>query len=253
MASSFKDRIGLVTGGASGIGRATALSLGEEGAVVVISDISPDTGQQTAQQIEDQGGQAQFIQTDVSQIDAVEQLISTIVDTYGRLDIAINNAGIGGRGANIADYSFEDWHQVMDINLNAVFYCMKFQSPQMVKQNGGLIVNTSSIAGLRGLANSSAYSASKHGVIGLTKTAALEYARNNIRVNAVCPVFTRTPLVEELFENRPDFEEKLVRNIPMRRYGQPEDIAKVIVWLCSDDSEFMTGQAIPIDGGLTAR
>lgn len=249
----FKDKVALVTGGASGIGRATALTLAAQGAVVVVSDITEAAGQETVDLIEAAGGQGQFIQADVAQIEQVATLMQHIVDRFGRIDIAINNAGIGGRGANVADYTFEDWHRVMDVNLNAVFYCMKYQLQQMVKQGGGVIVNTASIAGLRGLANSSAYSASKHGVIGLTKSAALEYARHQIRVNAVCPVFTRTPLFDQLFEDRPDYEEKLLRNIPLRRYAQPDDIAKVIVWLCSGESDFMTGQAIPVDGGLTAR
>jgi len=253
MNTDFEDRIVLVTGAASGIGRATALAFAGRGAVVIVSDITEAAGEETVQQIEQAGGQAQFIKADVAQVAEVLAMVQTISQTYGRLDFAINNAGIGGRGANVADYTLEDWQQVIDINLNGVFYCMKYELQQMVKQNGGTIVNTASVAGLRGLANSSAYSASKHGVIGLTKSAALEYARHNIRVNAVCPVFTRTPLFDKLFESRPDYEEKLLRNIPLRRYGQPDDIAGVITWLCSDDAGFVTGLAVPIDGGLTAR
>ena len=251
--TQFSGQVALVTGAASGIGRATALALALAGAAVVVSDITVTTGQETARLIVAGGGQATFIRTNVADEASVANLVRQTVDQYGRLDIAINNAGIAGRSGKVADYPVDDWHRVLAVNLNGVFYCMQHQIPPMLEQEGGVIVNTASIAGLRGYANGSAYSASKHGLIGLTKSAALEYAQNNIRINAVCPVFTRTPLFEQIFELRPDFEEKLVRNIPMRRYGQPEDIAEVIVWLCSSQAGFITGQAIPIDGGLMAR
>lgn len=252
MEREFEGKVALVTGAASGIGRAAALALSKEGATVVVSDINVEGGEETVQLVEAQGGVASFIRADVSQAAEVEALVGDSVATYGRLDIGINNAGIGSRWSRVAELSFADWDQVIGVNLNGVFYCMHYEIKQMLQQGGGVIVNTSSIAGLRGLANSAAYSASKHGVLGLTKSAALEYARSNIRINAVCPVFTRTPLFEEMFKINPTYEERLLRNIPMRRYGTPEDIAGAIVWLCSDASAFVTGQAIPLDGGIMA-
>lgn len=252
MAKLFEDKIALITGAASGIGRATARAFAEEGARVIVLDVSTEAGHETVQLVEEDGGEAAFIKADVSQAEEVQAAIQTIIETYGRLDIGINNAGIAGPWTRVADLSFDDWDQVLAINLNGVFYCMHYEIKQMLQQGAGVIVNTASVAGLRGLANASAYSASKHAVVGLTKAAALEYARQGIRVNAVCPVFTRTPLFEEMFELNPNYEEKLKRNIPMRRYGTPENIADAIVWLCSDAASFVTGQAVPLDGGMTA-
>lgn len=252
MAKLFEDKIALITGAASGIGRATARAFAEEGARVIVLDVSTEAGHETVQLVEEDGGEAAFIKADVSQAEEVQAAIQTIIETYGRLDIGINNAGIAGPWTRVADLSFDDWERVLAINLNGVFYCMHYEIKQMLQQGAGVIVNTASVAGLRGLANASAYSASKHAVVGLTKAAALEYARQGIRVNAVCPVFTRTPLFEEMFELNPNYEEKLKRNIPMRRYGTPENIADAIVWLCSDAASFVTGQAVPLDGGMTA-
>jgi len=252
MEREFEGKVALVTGAASGIGRATALALSKEGATVVVSDINDEGGEETVQLVEEQGGEASFIRADVSNAAEVEALIGGTVAAFGRLDMGINNAGIGSRWSRVADLSFADWDEVIGVNLNGVFYCMHYEIRQMLQQGGGVIVNTSSIAGLRGLANSAAYSASKHGVLGLTKSAALEYARSHIRINAVCPVFTRTPLFEEMFKINPTYEERLLHNIPMRRYGTPEDIAGAIVWLCSDASAFVTGQALPLDGGIMA-
>lgn len=252
MAKLFEDKIALITGAASGIGRATARAFADEGARVIVLDVSTEAGHETVQLVEEDGGEAAFIKADVSQAEEVQAAIQTIIETYGRLDIGINNAGIAGPWTRVADLSFDDWDQVLAINLNGVFYCMHYEIKQMLQQGAGVIVNTASVAGLRGLANASAYSASKHAVVGLTKAAALEYARQGIRVNAVCPVFTRTPLFEEMFELNPNYEEKLKRNIPMRRYGTPENIADAIVWLCSDAASFVTGQAVPLDGGMTA-
>jgi len=252
MERQFVDKVALVTGAASGIGRATALALAEAGATVLVSDLTVDAGEETVSLIEESGGIASFLKADVSQAGEVESLVSAVIESYGRLDIGINNAGIGSRWSRVAELSIDDWHQVINVNLNGVFYCMHYEIQQMLKQGGGVIVNTSSIAGLRGLANSAAYSASKHGVVGLTKSAALEYARHQIRINAVCPVFTRTPLFEELFKVNPTYEERLIKNIPMRRYGAPEDIAGAILWLCSEAAAFVTGHALPLDGGIMA-
>jgi NAD(P)-dependent dehydrogenase (short-subunit alcohol dehydrogenase family) len=252
MAGQFQGKVALVTGAASGIGRATALAFAKEGAKVVVSDIAVDSGQETVQMIDAADGHAIFIKADVSDPVQVEALIQGTIEAFGRLDIGINNAGIGSTWTRVADYSFEDWDRVIGVNLNGVFYCMHYEIQQMLELGGGTIVNTSSIAGLKGLANSSAYSASKHGVVGLTKAAALEYARNNIRINAVCPVFARTPMLEELFAVNPTYEGRLVKNIPMRRYGTPEDVAAAIIWLCSDDAGFITGHTLPLDGGIMA-
>lgn len=252
MTKQFNNKVALITGAASGIGRSTALAFAQKGAQVIVSDVAVEGGEETVQLIQDAGGDAHFVRADVSAIDDVTALVQTAVDRYGRLDIGINNAGVGSSWQRLADYELEEWHRVMAINLNGVFFCMRQELKQMLQQGSGTIVNVASIAGLRGLANSSAYTASKHGVVGLTKAAALEYATQNIRINAVCPVFTRTPLFEALFDVNPTYEERIKKNIPMRRYGKPEEIAQAILWLCSDGAEFMTGHALPLDGGTMA-
>jgi NAD(P)-dependent dehydrogenase (short-subunit alcohol dehydrogenase family) len=252
MGKQFDGKVAVITGGASGIGRATALAFAAEGAQIIVSDVAVDGGQETVQLIEQAGGEARFIKADVTEAEEVEALVQGAVATYGRLDFGINNAGVGGQWGRVSDCDLAGWEQVIKVNLNGVFYCMHYELKQMLQQGGGAIVNTASIAGLRGLIFSSAYSASKHGVIGLTKAAALEYARKNIRINAVCPAFTQTPMFEQLTSIDPTYEEKLKRNIPMKRFGAPSEIAEAILWLCSDASGFMTGQALPLDGGMTA-
>ena len=248
----FTDKIALVTGDGSGIGRATALALAAGGAAVIVADVNETGGQETVGQVRQAGGQATFIAADVSQYDEVEALVAATVRAHGRLDIAVNNAGVGGPWARTADYPLAEWERVLAVNLNGVFYCMQQELRQMVKQAGGVIVNVASIAGQRALANAPAYTASKHGVIGLTRTAAQEYARMHIRVNAVCPVFTRTPLLQTMIEGKDRLEGKLVKNIPVRRFAEPEEIADAILWLCSDGARYVTGQAVNVDGGLTA-
>jgi NAD(P)-dependent dehydrogenase (short-subunit alcohol dehydrogenase family) len=252
MSEQFSQKVALITGAASGIGRSTALAFGQEGAQVIVSDVSVEGGEETVQMIKDAGGEAHFVWADVSNEGDVAALVQTAVETYGRLDIGINNAGIGSNWKRLADYELEDWNRVIAVNLSGVFHCMLHELKQMLQQGNGAIVNVASIAGLRGLANSSAYTASKHGVVGLTKSAALEYATQNIRINAVCPVFTRTPLFEALFDVNPTYEERIKKNIPMRRYGKPEEIAQAILWLCSDTADFVTGHALPLDGGMMA-
>ena len=249
---SFADKITLITGAGSGIGRATALAFGAAGAAVVVSDVHETGGQETVALVEQAGGEAFFVGADVSRPDEVAALVAETVRRYGRLDIAVNNAGIGGAWARTADYPLEDWARVLAVNLSGVFYCMQQELRQMSAQGGGAIVNVASIAGQRALANAPAYTASKHGVIGLTRTAAQEYARQNIRVNAVCPVFTRTPLFQGMIEGNDRLAERLVQNIPARRFGEPQEIADAILWLCSDAAGFVTGQALNVDGGLTA-
>lgn len=249
---SFQGKIALITGAGSGIGRATALAFGAAGATVVVSDVHETGGQETVAQVAQAGGEAFFVGADVSRPDEVEALIAETVRRCGRLDIAVNNAGIGGAWARTADYPLDDWARVLAVNLSGVFYCMQQELRQMTAQGSGAIVNVASIAGQRALANAPAYTASKHGVIGLTRTAAQEYARQNIRVNAVCPVFTRTPLFQGMIEGNDRLAERLVQNIPARRFGEPEEIAAAILWLCSDAAGFVTGQALNVDGGLTA-
>lgn len=252
MDKQFEGKVALITGAGSGIGRATALALAADGAKVVVSDINVAGGEETVSLVTAAGGDAHFVKADVAAAAEVDAMVQETVGRYGRLDFGINNAGISGGWARVSEYPLDEWHQVLGINLSGVFYCMRSQLPCMLEQGGGVIVNVSSVAGLTGLAMAAAYTASKHGVVGLTKAAALEYARKNIRVNAVCPVFTKTPMVEAMFELDPTFEEKLKRSIPMRRYGTPEEVADAIRWLCSDAASFMTGHALPLDGGIMA-
>ncbi|MBV7331964.1 glucose 1-dehydrogenase [Chloroflexi bacterium TSY] len=252
MDTEFSGKVVVITGAGSGIGRATALRFAETGAMVFVADINEVGGRETVTQITAQSGMAKFVQTDVSDAESVNALMEAALTHSGRLDVGVNNAGIGGGWAKTADYPHQDWHRVLAVNLTGVFYCMQTQLKQMLVQGSGAIINTASIAGVRALDNAPAYTASKHGVIGLTKAAAREYARNNIRINAVCPVFTRTPLFEETLNQREDYEERLTRLIPMRRFGRAEDIADAIFWLVSDQAGFVTGQALQLDGGMTA-
>ncbi len=249
---TFAEKVVLITGAASGIGKTTAIAFAEKGAKVVVSDINETKGNEVVSEIKGYGGEAIFIKTDVSNKSDIQLLVQESINKFGQLDIAINNAGIGGPFAPTAMYTDEDWDHVIAINQTGVFYCMREELKVMSEQKSGVIINISSIAGLKGLGNASAYVASKHAVLGLTKTAALEYAKMNIRVNAVCPVFTRTPLVDSLFDAAPGFEEKLIKGIPLRRYGQTEDICNAILWLCDEQSSFVTGLCLPIDGGMLA-
>ncbi|MCA0457532.1 MAG: glucose 1-dehydrogenase [Chloroflexi bacterium] len=248
----FENRVALVTGGASGIGRAAAFALAAEGASVVISDIDTIQGEAAAQELITAGHQAMFVPCDVSRAVQVSSMVRRTVSSFGRLDCAVNSAGIGGDMTPTDLREEASWDRIMDINLKGVWLSMKYELEPMLNQSGGAIVNVSSAAGLTGLRHASAYSASKHGVIGLTRSAALEYARKNIRINAVCPGFTDTPLVDELNAANPKMVEATIQSIPMRRLGTPEEIAQAIVWLCSDNSSFVTGHALAIDGGRLA-
>ena len=248
---SFTDKIALITGAASGLGRATALTFARLGATVVVSDVNADGGAETVALIEEAGGKAVFIGCDVTNEADVQALVQQTVQQFGRLDCAVNNAGISSVWAKTHEYPTEHFHKVMEINTTGVFYCLKAEISQMLAQGGGNIVNVSSVSGLVGFPHNSAYTASKHAVVGLTRSAGLEYARKNIRVNAVCPAFTLTPMVEAGFVVE-GFEEGMKRGIPMKRFGQPREIADAIVWLCSDESSFITGHALPLDGGLSA-
>lgn len=250
--ANFKNQVALVTGAASGIGRATALVFAQQEANVVVSDVNETGGRETVKLIQETGGEATFITCNVADPNDVNALVQLTVETYGQLDIGINNAGIGGTFSRFVDQTLDDWNQMMAVNLSGVFYCMQAEIRQMLRQGGGKIVNISSIAGVRGMPNGAPYSAAKHGVLGLTKTAALEYVRQNIRVNAVCPVYTHSTMVHELMNIAPGMEERMRRVIPIGRFGEPEEIAQAILWLCSDENAFCTGQAIQMDGGLTA-
>lgn len=198
------------------------------------------------------GGQAHFVKADVTIAVEVEAMVNETIRQFGRLDFALNNAGIDGVRARTADYPEEVWRQVIEVNLTGVFLCMKYELPHMVKQGGGAIVNLSSVAGVTGFPGHAAYTASKHGVIGLTKTAALDYAGKKIRVNAVCPAYTRTPMVERMVQEFPELEQKLIERVPLGRLGVPEEIAQAVAYLFSDAADFITGHSLVLDGGIMA-
>jgi len=253
MASLVTGKVAIVTGGGSGIGRASALAFAREGAKVVVADVVVEGGEETVRLIQHNGGAAIFVKTNVSKAAEVEALVARAVLTYGRLDCAHNNAGIEGPGATTVDYAEESWERVLAINLTGVWLCMKYEIPQMLKQGSGAIVNTASTAGLVGYPRGSAYVASKHGVVGLTKTAALEYAKSGIRVNAVCPGAIDTPMMGRITDHRPQRAARMAAAEPVGRMGQPAEIAEAVVWLCSEAASFVTGHAMAVDGGMTAQ
>lgn len=258
MPGQLNGKVALVTGGASGIGRATALTFAREGARLVVADMHGDGGQQTVHMITENGGAATFVQVDVTNASEVEALIAQTVRTYGRLDCAYNNAGISGAGIAgeprtlTAEYPEERWHRVLAVNLTGVWLCMRYEITHMLTQGGGAIVNTASVAGLVGLPYASAYVASKHGVVGLTKTAALEYAQQGIRVNCVCPGYIQTPMTAAGMQD-PQRLARMQASEPMGRVGQPEEVAETVAWLCSDAASFVTGHAMTVDGGYMAQ
>lgn len=250
MAGLVAGKVALVTGGGSGIGRQACLVFAREGAKVVVADVTVEGGEETVSLIKQAGGDATFIKADVARAAEVEALVAKAVETYGRLDCAYNNAGIAGRTARVADDTEENWDRILSINLKGVWLCLKYEIAQMLKQGGGAIVNTASGAGLIGVRRIGAYVASKHGVVGLTKTAALEYAKANIRVNAVCPGPIDTPMLREASERVID---AMAAAQPNGRLGQPQEIAEAAVWLCSDAASFVTGHPMPVDGGYVAQ
>jgi NAD(P)-dependent dehydrogenase (short-subunit alcohol dehydrogenase family) len=251
MGKSFKNKVAIVTGGAAGIGRAAAIAFADNGAKVVVADWKKDN--QTLDAIKALGGEAIFVKCDVSKSADVKALVEKTIATYGRLDFAFNNAGIEGATGATADCTEENWDRTLDINLKGVFLCMKYQIPEMLKHGKGAIVNCASVAGLVGFQGLPAYVASKHGMVGLTKTAALEYATSGIRVNAVCPGVIRTEMIDRLTGKDPEAEKQFESMEPVGRMGAPEEIADAVIWLCSDASSFVTGQAIAVDGGFVAR
>jgi NAD(P)-dependent dehydrogenase (short-subunit alcohol dehydrogenase family) len=250
----FEGKVALVTGGGSGIGRATAIAFAKEGAKVVIASRNVELLGETVRMIEEAGGEAMFVQCDVSTSAQVEAMVNRTVETYGQLDYALNNAGGGGGAAPFAltaDCKEEDWNREINVNLKGVWLAMKYEIPQMLKQGGGAIVNTSSVAGLIvNHAGRSAYVAAKHGVIGLTKAAALEYAKAGIRVNAVCPGPVLVPWIRNLLAAQPEMKESFLQGCLLERMGKPEEIAEAVIWLCSDAASFVTGHAMAVDGGV---
>jgi NAD(P)-dependent dehydrogenase (short-subunit alcohol dehydrogenase family) len=248
----FSGKVVLVTGGASGLGRGSAIALAKEGAKVVVADVAASEAEATAQAITAAGGQAIFVKADVTQSSEVDAMIQTTIEAFGRLDFALNNAGIDGVRARTADYPEEVWHQVLNVNLTGVFLCMKSELAVMVKQGSGVIVNMSSVAGVTGFPGHAAYTASKHGVIGLTKTAAIDYAKVGIRINAICPAYTRTPMLDRMLGQNPALEAKLISRVPLRRLGTTAEIAQAAIYLFSDAAAFITGHSLVMDGGIMA-
>jgi NAD(P)-dependent dehydrogenase (short-subunit alcohol dehydrogenase family) len=246
---SFDGKVAIVTGAASGIGRASARRFAREGASVVVSDIDDAWGQETARLIDGEGGRARFVHADVSDPRQVELMVNEAVSAYGRLDFAHNNAGISQPQHPVADLPVEVWDHGIGVMLTGVFLCMKYEIPRILEQGGGAIVNTSSGAGLIGFPGTAPYVASKHGVLGLTKTAALEYAKSGIRINAICPGTARTRMVDEWIGGDPALEEQVAALHPIGRIAEPEEIAAAAIWLCSDDASFMCGHAMSVDGG----
>lgn len=250
--SSMRGRVALVTGASSGIGRESARLFARKGASVVVADIDSVGGEETARSIGAEQGDAVFIKADVTQAAEVEAMIQRTMDLYGRLDFAHNNAGISPGYAPLADISEDAWNRILDINLRGVWLCLKYEIRQMIQQRRGAIVNTSSVAGIVGFRRAGAYSASKHGVVGLTRSAPLDYADVGIRVNAVCPGATRTPIVDRALQQVPEMLAQISALHPLGRIAEANEVAAAAVWLCSDAASFVTGQALAVDGGFTS-
>jgi NAD(P)-dependent dehydrogenase (short-subunit alcohol dehydrogenase family) len=247
----FAGKVAFVTGGGTGIGRAAALAFAREGASVVVADVSERGNQETARMIEEDGGRTLAVRCDVARAEDVKAALDKTIGAFGRLDFAFNNAGVEQPITATADLTEEEWDRIVDVNLRGVFLCMKYEIPLMLKQAGGAIVNTSSGAGVKGFAGQAAYCAAKYGVVGLSKAAALDYAKSNIRVNAVCPGIIYTPMMNRFSEGTPEGRERVIAQEPVGRMGKPEEIAAAVVWLCSESAGFVLGHAMVIDGGQT--
>jgi len=246
----LNGKVAIITGAAKGIGESTARLFAKEGAKVVVSDIDEENGKKVVKAITDSGGEAIFVKSDASKAKDNEELVEATVKYFGKLDIAVNNAGIGGPLAKTAEYPLVGWNEVINLNLSGVFYGTKYQIAEMLKNGKGSIVNISSILGQVGVANSPAYVAAKHGIVGLTKTSAVEYAKDNIRVNSVGPGYIKTPLLDGLDDETRDY---LVGLHPIGRLGEPEEVAELILWLASDKASFVTGNYYAVDGGYLAQ
>ena len=250
----LRDKVALVTGAASGIGRATAELFAREGARLVASDLDAEAGVEAVERLRAAGASALFVAADVRDNDALAALVARAIEEHGRLDCAANCAGVGAGHGATHDYDHETWNRIVDINLRGTWQAMRHEIDAMLKGgNGGTVVNVASTLSLRGSQFGSPYTASKHGVLGLTRTAAIEYATQGIRINAVCPGAIDTPMMDETFARFPGFREMLIAYVPMQRMGRPEEVAHAIAWLSCEGSSFLTGEALPIEGGLLAR
>jgi NAD(P)-dependent dehydrogenase (short-subunit alcohol dehydrogenase family) len=252
MTQRLQDKVCLITGASSGIGKAAAFAFAREGAILTLADVSPN-GEQTARMAQDLGGHARFARCDIAEPAEVEALITSVVDRYGHLDCAFNNAGIEGPLTPMIEVAEELWDRIMRVDLRGMWLCLKHEIRQMIRQGYGAIVNTSSTAGICGTPGFSPYTAAKHGVIGLTKSVALQYAKSGIRVNAICPGLTDTPMMDRILGGDPEMEKLFLAGTPIGRKASPDEIAAAAVWLCSQESSFVTGAVLAVDGGVFAQ
>jgi len=249
----LEGKVAVVTGGGGGIGRATALAFVTEGATVAVVDVAVAAGEETVEMIQHAGGQAIFIKTDVTRAEEVKAMADRTFQTFGRLDCALNNAGISGEIVSVSRCTEESWDRMIDVNLKGVFLCMKYEIPKMLKSGGGTIVNTASVMGLVGEPGHPGYAASKHGVVGLTKSAAIFYAQAGIRINAVCPGIVHTAMVERVLAENPELKQTVASLTPMSRMARADEVARAVIFLCSDDASYITGHPLAVDGGWVAR